>query len=135
MKVISLIRRLYAPQSLGEGLNRVRKAAASGPILDGSGKTETVGIYSKKYLGRNVTAEMTTDFYGRTRVVISNKYKKGFFASVIDRAGKKWEKISYNIINFKKKTRSVQSNYIDSQRETLKPEEIEKEIQSIQKRI
>lgn len=135
MKIYRLIKNIYAPKTLGEGLQRVRNAAASESIMDGSGKTDTVGIYSKKYLGRNVTAEMTTDFYGRTRVVISNKDKKGIFASVLDRAANNWEKISYNLIKSQKKIRFVEADGIKMLKETLKPEEVQDEILQIQKRV
>jgi hypothetical protein len=134
MKIYRLIKSMYAPKTLGEGLKRVRNAAASESIMDGSGKTDTIGIYSKKYLGRNVTAEMTTDFHGRTRVVISNKDKKGIFASVLDRVGSSWRKVSYNILNSKRKSRYADDG-INSFKETLKPEEIEREMLEIQKRV
>ena len=133
---MKLFRLLFAPRTLGKGMQRVvRRTAANSSVQDGSTKTEITGIYSKKYLGRGVVAEMTTDFYGNTRFMISSKEGKNVLGSVIERGNQIWKKMSCNIFNLKKRIRIQADGMLHDYKESFEPETIEAEMREIKKYI
>ena len=133
---MKLFRLLFAPRTLGKGMQRVvRRTAANSSVQDGSTKTEITGIYSKKYLGRGVVAEMTTDFYGNTRFMISSENGNNILGSVIERGNQIWKKVSCNIFNFNKRTRIQADGMLYDYKESFEPETIEAEMREIKKYI